>query len=130
MSDDLLTLATRASRDATAPSSRPDADTDVAAATLARIERSLGAARTPRASRVTLRRWIAMPLAASFLVLAAWASASGRLPAWLALRTHEDPERTLAPVDPPPPPPTSPRAAASPPPEPASEPEPEPTRPY
>ena len=64
--DDLLANATRALREETAP--RTDGDE-----TLKRLEHSLRKTRTTRA------RWIAWPVAAAFLVLTAWASASGRL---------------------------------------------------
>ncbi|MBX3234202.1 MAG: hypothetical protein KIT84_40315 [Labilithrix sp.] len=64
----------------------------VAAETLARIERSLrGGGRTGARARV---RWIAWPLAAAFLVLTAWASASGQLARLVAFATHADVEHT------------------------------------
>ena len=94
MSDDLLAGATKALRDSTDPSARARSGDDDGALTLARIERSLrtAAPATRSATRRRLTRFVAMPIAAVFLVLSAWASASGRLPRWLHLGTPHDTE--------------------------------------
>jgi hypothetical protein len=93
MSDELLTRATKALREST-----DDLEArDDGALTLARVERSL---RTNGASAASRRRkwtrFVAMPIAAVFLVLSAWASASGRLGHWLRLSSGRDVERTIA----------------------------------
>ncbi|MDB5214639.1 MAG: hypothetical protein JWO86_2566 [Myxococcaceae bacterium] len=109
MSDDLLTRATKALRDST------DAADD-GALTLARIERSLRApANAPPTRSITRRRltrFVAMPIAAVFLVLTAWASASGRLPHWLRLSSPPDTEHAT-PAPAPPPDPIAPSIPAS-----------------
>src|SRR5690606_27342360 len=72
----------------------PNAMGDVAsAATLERIERSLRGRHAASVRRRTYTRWIVMPMAASFLVFAAWASASGHLSRWIAAAPHAEPER-------------------------------------
>lgn len=125
--DDLLARATRALRDATEPEDAVDADVNVAATTLARIERSSRSARATTRRRLKYTRWLVMPMAASFVVFAAWASASGRLTQWISTRALDDVERS----EPAPPPSALARPAsqpAAPPPatpevEPAPEPE-------
>jgi hypothetical protein len=130
--DDLLARSTRALRETTSSaaaegSSAPppahasaddpsDIGSGVAATTLARIERSARAKRVVKLRRRSYTRWIVMPMAASFVVFAAWASASGRLSEWVGLRTHEDDERaTHSPHAPAAPsPPLSSRSAPSP----------------
>lgn len=97
MSDDLLAESTRALRDSTLPND--DAPPD----TLARIERSL---RRPRSRRPV--RWIVMPLAAAFLILTAWASASGRLARLITLVSHDEVQHPHEPLPAPPPPPPPP----------------------
>lgn len=92
--DDLLARATRALRDTTEPESGLDADASVAATTLARIERSSRSARATTLHRRSYTRWLVMPMAASFVVFAAWASASGRLTQWISTRAHDDVERS------------------------------------
>jgi hypothetical protein len=88
--DDLLERATRALRDAT----DEDDDANVAATTLARIERSTRSARTTTLRRSSLTRWVVVPMAASFIVFAAWASASGHLTQWMSAGKHDEVERT------------------------------------
>jgi hypothetical protein len=88
--DDLLSRATRAMRETTGPTSAPSLDGSVAATTLARIERSTRAHGAMKLRRRAYARWVVLPMAASFLVFTAWASASGRLPGWLSLRAHDD----------------------------------------
>ncbi len=91
MSDDLLARVTRAMRDQTIPVEVYDEDE-----TLARIERSTRQGRVRQLRQRRFTRWIVMPMAASFLVFCAWASASGRLTQWLSSRPHMDAEsRTL-----------------------------------
>lgn len=87
MSDDLLARVTRAMRDQTAPVEVYDEDE-----TLARIERSTRQGRVRQLRQRRFTRWIVMPMAASFLVFCAWASASGRLTQWLSSRPHMDAE--------------------------------------
>jgi len=98
-SDDLLTRATRALREASPPDDELDA---VAASTLARVERSSKVQRRSALRQRTFTRWVVMPIAASFLVFCAWASASGRLSRWVSLRSHDDSERALHAPSPPP----------------------------
>jgi hypothetical protein len=93
--DELLDRATRALRETTAAAS---GETEVAATTLARLDRSLGARGASRRVRGRFVRWMVMPMAASFLVFAAWASASGRLAHWVSLRSHEDAEHATPPT--------------------------------
>lgn len=102
--DELLARATRALRDATEPDPELDAEAGVAATTLARVERSTRGRRTSSARRRAYARWIVTPLAASFVVFAAWASASGRLAQWVGARAHDEAERAAgeAPTDDPP----------------------------
>lgn len=104
-SDDLLARATRAMRESTTPEvlggpieeandrlGPDDLDWDgrtVAATTLARIERSTRQSRELRLRKRTFARWVVLPMAASFLVFAAWASASGRLSRWMG-KGHAD----------------------------------------
>ena len=92
--DDLLARATRALRETTEPAGDLDGTADVATTTLARIERSSRAARVTTLRRRKYTRWIVMPMAASFVVFAAWASASGRLGHWIAMRSHDEVERS------------------------------------
>lgn len=87
MSDDLLARVTRAMRDQTIPVEVYDEDE-----TLARIERSTRQGRVRQLRQRRFTRWIVMPMAASFLVFCAWASASGRLTQWLSSRPHMDAE--------------------------------------
>jgi hypothetical protein len=88
--DDLLARATQALRDTTAPAREVEAEAEaVAATTLARLERSMVGGRTRPVSR-----WVVFPLAASFVIFAAWASASGNLSRWMALQAHDDVERS------------------------------------
>src|SRR5687767_15557684 len=97
--DDLLSRSTRALRETTDPAGAAGDE-----ATLERIEQSLRA-RT-RKHRRTYARFVVMPLAAAFVVLAAWASASGRLGRWIG--THQDPVvATTEPRSPPPPQPVT-----------------------
>lgn len=94
--DDLLASATSALRETTAPGVAEDKG---AAATLARIERSTRSAQATRQRRRTYTRWVAVPMAASFLVFVAWASASGHLTRWLTHPGHEEAEyRGLVPT--------------------------------
>ena len=95
--DDLLARSTRALRDASEPTSDVPLE-GVAATTLARIERSTRARRVVKLRRRSVTRWIVMPIAASFLIGAAWASASGRLAGWLHSGTHDDDERAVRPA--------------------------------
>lgn len=122
MSDDLLASATKALRDSTDPSARSRSGDDDGALTLARVERSLRTAAPPTRSamRRRLTRFVAMPIAAVFLVLTAWASASGRLPRWLHVGPTRDAEHPTTTTAAPPQPPSPPRLLAPPAPAPAS----------
>jgi hypothetical protein len=95
--DDLLTRATHAMRAATSPNL--DDDEAVAASTLARVERSTRTRRSSSLKKRAITRWVAMPIAASFIVFAAWASASGRLSQWVS-RTHQEDEHAVRTPDP------------------------------
>jgi hypothetical protein len=108
--DDLLARATRAMRDTTTPRVEAEEEGEsvhegVPATTLARVERSTRARRVTKLRQRRYTRWLVMPMAASFIVFCAWASASGRLSQWVSSRSHAEEER--AGYAPPPPPPAS-----------------------
>lgn len=102
--DDLLARASRAMRESTTPEllggpieeandrlgSHDDARS-VAATTLARIERSTRRAHVSGLRKRTITRWLVTPMAASFVVFAAWASASGRIGQWVGSAHPREP---------------------------------------
>jgi len=79
-----LDRATDALRDEMHVTPAPPDDIDVA---------RLSARRTRR-GRARFARFVALPIAAAFVIMVGWASASGRLARWIAIATHTEGERS------------------------------------